>query len=184
VADAAGTVYGEALFEAAEAAGRARAVHADLGALGQALSTNAQLTGILFNPAFPEQGKKQILAKLTAGADELVTNALQVLVDRGRLTAMPDVIEAFEERYGEAERQLEVELTTAIEIGDAQAEELRAKIAEATRKEVALERRVDPAILGGVVLRVRDLLIDASVRGRLEGLRLSLRKARLSGDAS
>jgi F-type H+-transporting ATPase subunit delta len=182
-ADPAGTIYGEALFEAAQAAGRLKEVRADLGELGLQLSSSQQLVAVIFNPAFPEPGKRQVLAKLSQGADPLVTSTLLVLLDRGRLTALPDVITAFDELAGRATRQLEVELTTAIPIDDAQAKGLEARLTEATGQSVDLTRKVDPAILGGSVLRVRDLLIDASVRGRLEGLRLSLRKARLSGDA-
>jgi len=181
--DPAGHIYAEALFEAASAAGKLREVRADLAEIGAALSSNRQLVGVLFNPAFPEPGKKQVLAKLTQGADDLVTNALLVLLERGRLIALPDVIEAFDELAGRAAKQLEVELTTAIPIDEAQAQGLEASLTEATGQTVELTRKVDPAILGGIVLRVRDLLIDASVRGRLEGLRLSLRKTRLSGDA-
>ena len=78
-----------------------------------------------------------------------------------------------------ARRQLELELTTAVPIADAEAEEIRAKLAEASGHEVTLERSVDAAILGGVIVRVRDRMVDLSVRGRLEALRLSLRNARL-----
>jgi ATP synthase F1 delta subunit len=179
----AGRIYGVAMFEAAEDTGRLKAVRSDLDEIGRALTENAQLVKVLFNPAFPEPGKKVILAKLSQGADELVTNMLFVLLEHGRLNALPDVIETFDEHYGRAARQLEVELTTAIPIDDEQASGLEAKLEAATGQTVELTRRVDPAILGGIVLRVRDLLIDASVRGRLEGLRLSLRKARLSGDS-
>ena len=78
-----------------------------------------------------------------------------------------------------ARRQLELELTTAVPIDDAEAEEIRTKLAEASGHEVTLERSVDASILGGVIVRVRDRMVDLSVRGRLEALRLSLRNARL-----
>ena len=78
-----------------------------------------------------------------------------------------------------ARRQLELELTTAVPDPDTEAEEIRTKLAEASGHEVTLERSVDSAILGGVIVRVRDRMVDLSVRGRLEALRLSLRNARL-----
>jgi len=178
--DPAGAVYGEALYEAAVDRDELKQAHGDLQAIGRAMAENLQLARVLFNPAFPEAGKKQILDKVTAGSSTIVRNAVLVLVDHGRITALPDLIEAFDERYARQQKQLEVELTTAVPIDDAQAELLRARLAAQTGADIALSRKVDPAIVGGLVLRVRDLLIDASVLGKLDSLRLSLRKARLT----
>jgi F-type H+-transporting ATPase subunit delta len=178
--DPAGAVYGHALYEAAEDAGEVKQARVDLQAIGRSLAENRQLARVLFNPAFPEAGKKQILDKVTAGSTDVVRHAVLVLVDHGRITALPDMIEAYEELYSRQQKQLEVELTTAVPIDDAQAELLRARLAAQTGASVSLTRKVDPTIVGGLVLRVRDLLIDASVRGKLNSLRTSLRKARLS----
>src|SRR5689334_7873531 len=108
MADPAGAVYGHALFDSASEAGRLREVEADLSSFGRALAGSRELAGVLFNPAFPERGKKQILAQLTADADPLIRNAVQVLVDHGRLTSLPDVIAEFEERFRAAQKQLQV----------------------------------------------------------------------------
>jgi F-type H+-transporting ATPase subunit delta len=178
--DPAGAVYGQALYQAAEEKGEVKQANNDLQVIGRALADNLQLARVLFNPAFPEAGKKQILQKITAGSSTVVRNAVLVLVDHGRITALPDLIEAFDELYARQQKQLEVELTTAVPIDDAQAEVLRARLAAQTGADIALSRKVDPAIVGGLVLRVRDLLIDASVRGKLDSLRISLRKARLT----
>jgi F-type H+-transporting ATPase subunit delta len=182
---AAGAVYGNALFEAAQAAGRLRDVQRDLAGFGRALAEQPALASVLFNPAFPERGKKTILQRLSADSDPLVRNLLMVLVDKGRLPSLPDVIGEFDDRYQRAASALEVDLTTAVEIDDEQAAALERRLSEATGRSVALARRVDPAIIGGVVLRVRDLLVDASLRGRLDTLRTTLRSARLAaGPAS
>jgi F-type H+-transporting ATPase subunit delta len=176
---AGGRVYGTALVEAALGAGRLREVARDLAAIGAAVSESRELAGVLFNPAFPDAAKKQILTALSEGADPLVRNALLVLVDHGRLEALADVVTYVHEADQRARRQLELELTTAVPIDDAEAEQIRAKLAEASGHEVTLRRSVDASILGGVIVRVRDRLVDLSVRGRLEALRLSLRNARL-----
>jgi F-type H+-transporting ATPase subunit delta len=177
--DPAGQVYGTAFYEAAEEAGRTRAIEADLVAIRDALESSADLTRILYNPAFPGRGKKEILLELATGADPLVRNLLQVVVDNGRLSDLADTIEVFSNRVRAAERQLQVELTTAVPVGDDEADRLRARLVEASGKDVTLSRRVDPAVVGGIVLRIGDNLIDASVRGRLDGLRLALRQARI-----
>jgi F-type H+-transporting ATPase subunit delta len=176
---AGGRVYGAALVEAAQSGGRLHEVARDLAAIGAAVADGRELAGALYNPAFPDAAKKQILAALSEGADPLVRNALFVLVDNGRLDALADVVEHVHEADQRARRQLELELTTAVPIDDAEAEQIRARLAEASGQEVTLQRSVDASILGGVIVRVRDRLVDLSVRGRLEALRLSLRNARL-----
>ena len=178
--DPAGQVYGTALYEAAEASGRAAAIERDLVAIRDAITGSPELTRLLDNPAFPARGKKDILLELATGSDPLVRNLLQVLVDNGRLTALSDVVDVFSARVREAEQLLSVELTTAVPVGDDEADRLRGRIAQASGKDVTLRRRVDPAVVGGIVLRIGDQLIDASVRGRLDGLRLALRKARIA----
>jgi ATP synthase F1 delta subunit len=178
--DPAGQVYGTALYEATEAAGRSATVVKDLEALRDALDSSDDATRILYNPAFPARGKKEILLELATGADPLVRNLLQVLVDHNRLPALDDTIEVFAGRVRAAEQQLAVELTTAVPVAEADADLLRDRLAEASGKAVTLSRRVDPAVVGGIVLRIGDNLIDASVRGRLEGLRLALRQARIA----
>jgi F-type H+-transporting ATPase subunit delta len=176
---AGGRVYGAALVEAAQEGGRLHEVARGLAAIWSAVAEGRELSGALFNPAFPDAAKKQILAGMSEGADPLVRNALFVLVDNGRLDALADIVKVVHEADQRARRQLELELTTAVPIDDADAEQIRAKLAEASGHEVRLERSVDAAILGGVIVRVRDRMVDLSVRGRLEALRLSLRNARL-----
>jgi F-type H+-transporting ATPase subunit delta len=176
---AGGRVYGTALAESATAAGRLREVARDLAAVGAVIREGGGLAGAFFNPAFPDAAKKQILGQISEGADPLVRSALFVLVDNGRLDALADVVKFVHAADQRARRQLELELTTAVPIDDAEAEVIRAKLAEASGHEVRLERSVDASILGGVIVRVRDRMVDLSVRGRLEALRLSLRNARL-----
>jgi F-type H+-transporting ATPase subunit delta len=174
-----GRVYGTALAESAQAAGRLHEVARDLAAIGAAVAGSRDLSGALFNPSFPHVAKKQILTQMSDGADPLVRSALLVLVDNKRLDALADVVAVVHEADRRARRQLELELTTAVPIDDAEAEQIRSKLAEASGHEVTLARAVDASILGGVIVRVRDRMVDLSVRGRLDALRLSLRNARL-----
>lgn len=174
-----GRVYGAALVEAAQAAGRLHEVARDLAAIGSAVVESRELAGVLFNPAFPDAAKKQILIQMSEGADPLVRNALLVLVDHDRLDVLVDVASVVREADQRARRQLELELITAVPIDDTEAEQIRTRLAEASGQQVTLLRLVDASILGGVIVRVRDRLVDLSVRGRLEALRLSLRNARM-----
>jgi F-type H+-transporting ATPase subunit delta len=119
-----------------------------------------------------------VLAELTNGSDPLVGRSLAVLHANGRLRLLADVAQAYARRYADEHDELDVVLTTAIAISDEKSEALRARLAEATGKTVRLERKIDPQILGGIVLRVRDMLVDASIRRRLELLRLDLMSSR------
>ena len=179
MADAAATPFAEALYDAALAAGRLDAVNRDLAAVRTAIDDAPDLARFLVNPAFPADAKRRVLDSMTAGGDQLVASFLNVLISHGRLELLVDAAEAFAERYRREQRELAVSLTTAVPIDDAQADSLRQKLESATGQTVTIRRTVDPSIVGGVVLRVRDLLVDASVRRRLEGLRLSLKASKL-----
>jgi ATP synthase F1 delta subunit len=179
MADAAALPFAEALYEAALAADRLDAVHRDLAAVRSAVEESPDLARFLRNPAFPAESKRRVLESLTARGEQLVSNFLNVLLAHGRLDLLVDAAEAFADRYRREQRELAVSLTTAVPIDDAQADSLRQQLESATGQTVTIRRTVDPSIVGGVVLRVRDLLVDASVRRRLEGLRLLLKASKL-----
>ena len=179
MADAAALPFAEALYEAAVEADRLEAVHRDLAAVRSAIDDTPDLARFLRNPAFPAEAKRRVLESMTAGGEPLVANFLNVLIAHGRLELLDDAAEAFADRYRREQRELAVSLTTAVPIDDAQAESLKQTLESATGQTVTIRRTVDPSIIGGVVLRVRDLLVDASVRRRLEGLRLVLKASKL-----
>lgn len=178
MADPSATVYATAIYGAATDAGTADQVGRDLASLVRALAETPGLGRVLWNPAVPSEVKGRVLAGLAGDSDPVLARSLAVLLENGRLDLLPDVQEAYASRYAAEHDELDVVLTTAIQISDEQAEGLRSELAAATGKSVRLERRIDPAILGGIVLRVRDLLVDASVRRRLELLRLDLTSSR------
>jgi F-type H+-transporting ATPase subunit delta len=178
-ADPAAQAYANALYEAAVEAGRLDAVRRDLSAFVRALAETPALGRALFNPAFPTDAKKRVVSQMAVGGDELVPKAINVLLENGRITLLPDLEQLFVERYEREQRELTLTLTTAIEIDDAKAEELRGRLEQSTGQRITLKRVVDPQILGGVVLRMRDRRVDASVRRRLDALRRDLTRVRL-----
>ena len=174
MADPSAIVYANAIYGAAADAGRAEEVGRGLSDLVTAIASTPALGRVLWNPAVPPEAKARVLAELAEGSDAVLGRSLAVLHENGRLPLLPDVQEAYARRYAEENDELDVVLTTAVEISEAQTEELRETLARATGKTIRLERRIDPAILGGIVLRVRGLLVDASIRRRLELLRHDL----------
>ncbi len=106
-------------------------------------------------------------------------NTLLLMLENGRLELLPDVEALLTDRFRSLSNEVPVTLTTAIPVDDALAAELAGRLEAASGRKVVLERVVDPAIIGGVVLRVRDQLVDASVRRRLDAMQRALAASRL-----
>jgi F-type H+-transporting ATPase subunit delta len=172
--DPAARVYAEALFEAAQDAGRVREVDADLSGFVGALVADRPALQALLNPQLPTEAKKRIVASLLRDADPLVRNGMLVLIENGRLSQLHDLSIAFTELAHEEEQILDVEVTTAVELGSELSGKLSQRIQEATGLQARLEERVDPGIIGGLVLRARGVLLDASVRRELDEIHRAL----------
>ena len=171
---AAQRIYARALFEAAQDEKRIDEVDRDLGAFVEALDESPELQGVLANPQLEPAAKADVLAQLTQGADELVTNALRLLAEKGRASEIAQVYEEFRAFVDRARGRVAVELTTAHELSDDEARTIVDKIEKASGRTVEATRVVDPDLIGGMILQAGSLRVDASVRGRLERLRREL----------
>jgi F-type H+-transporting ATPase subunit delta len=171
------TTYAEALYEAALDADAVPPVAADVDAFARALDESPELRMALENPEIDSRAKGSAVAAIAADAHPLFANFLQVLVERGRIAEYLEIAEAFRERVAQAEARLDVEAVTAVPLpGD-----LRERIVESlqakTNATVELTESVDPDIVGGLVLRVGEVVVDGSVRHRIEELRRELTAA-------
>ena len=166
--------YAEALYQAAAQKGAVPDVSADLDLLATALDADSDVARVLHNPQVESRVKKAAIAGLAGNVNQLTVNLLQVLVDRGRLEDLGPIAAAFAERMADAEGRIPVEVTSAIALPDDLREQVSARIQEQTGKTPEITERVDPEIIGGLVLRVGGVVTDASVRGRLDGLRRTL----------
>ncbi len=171
------TTYAEALYQAAAEQNAVDDVSADLSALADVLGADSDVARVLHSPKVDGRAKKSALAALAGSAHPLTVNLLQVLVDRGRLEELPALARAFAERVAAAEGRLAVEVTSAIPLMDGLRAKVIERIREQTGKTPEITERVDPEIIGGLVLRVGGVVTDASVRGRLDGLRRSISDA-------
>ena len=172
--DPAGRVYADALYDAGREAGRTREVDRDFRALLAALGDNRLLLQALANPAIPREAKKRVLTQLLQDSEPLLRNAVLVLADHGRISLTADLASAYAELVSAEERILTVEVTTAVELDDAQVEALRERVSEAVGQEAKVVATVDPEIIGGLVLKARGVLLDASIRRRLQDIRQAL----------
>jgi F-type H+-transporting ATPase subunit delta len=133
-----------------------------------------ELRGVLRNPQIDARTKAAVLQDLLGDADELVRNFLLLTTEKGRIGEIEEIAREFERLVARQERRITVELTTAYELSDDEANELIRQIEEASGRKVDAARHVDPKLIGGLVLQAGSLRLDASVRGRLNRLRREL----------
>jgi F-type H+-transporting ATPase subunit delta len=164
-------VYGRSLFQVALERGRLDEVREQLGQFADALDQNHQLTVFFFSPYFSTKEKQQSLSRLLDGADEIFLNFLAVLIENHRMPVIFRIRQAYERLWDEENRTLPVEITSAIALDQQTTESLGRTIGERAGRKVTLAARVDPDILGGIIIRVGNSILDASIRNRLEQLR-------------
>jgi F-type H+-transporting ATPase subunit delta len=167
-------IYAEALFEAAKEQGTLQQVREELADFVAAVHDTPELRGLLRNPQLDSRTKQSILTDLLGDANELLRNFLLLTTEKGRIGEIEAIGAEFERLMAREERRLDVELTTAKELSDEEAAGIIRQIEKASGRKVEAARRVDPALIGGIILRVGTLEVDASIRGRLERLRHEL----------
>jgi F-type H+-transporting ATPase subunit delta len=167
-------MYARALFEAARDEGKLEQVGADLAALAAAFEQVPELRAFLRNPQVDPAGKAGILDEISAGADDLVRNFVRLVAEKGRAGELPEMSAELETLVARAQNRLDVELTTAYELSDEEAQSIVQTIEKASGRTVEATRSVDPSLIGGIVIQVGSFRADGSVRGRLERLRHQL----------
>jgi F-type H+-transporting ATPase subunit delta len=171
-------MYARALFDAAREKGRLDGVREELEDLSTAVQEVEELRVLLENPEVDSRVKSDVLQRVTEGGDELVTNFVRLLAEKGRAGEIPDVVDEFDALVAAEAQVLDVELTTAHELSDEEFGRVVGRIEEASGRKVQATRQVDPDLIGGIVLQAGSMRLDASVRGRLERLRTELATAR------
>ena len=171
---AAHRMYARALFGAAKERGRVEAVQEELDDFRAAVAEVPELRSLLENPQLDPTAKRAALADLLADADDLVRNFLLLLAEKGRAAELDEIAAELDVLVAREQGRLTVELTTAYELSDDDAQAIVRRIEEASGRTVDATRRVDSALLGGVVLQAGSMRVDASVRGRLSRLQQAL----------
>ena len=150
----------------------------ELADLSRALADVPELSALLENPEIESHMKADVLDKVLGGADELVRNFVRLVVEKGRGGEIGGIAAEFEALVAAEEGVLDVELTTAQELSDADFDRIRTDIEKKSGRKVQASRTVDPDLIGGIVLQAGSMRLDASVRGRLERLRQQLATTR------
>ena len=170
-------VYANALFEVASENDVTDDVREQLGQFADELDESRDLQVFLFSPYFSSQEKKDGIRKIVDGADERFLNFLELLAERHRMPAIFRIRRAYDALWREENKLLPVTVTSAVELDEGLVDGLGKRIEEQTGKKVELTSRVDPDVLGGLVLQVGNMVLDASIRNRLEQLRKQVAKA-------
>jgi F-type H+-transporting ATPase subunit delta len=166
------STYAEALFEAAREREELEEVLDDLREFVTVLRENEELRLFFYGGQVPERQKRKAIEGLTEGMTTSTTNFLKVLSDNGREEILEDVLRQYEELVKEHLGRIEVEVTTAVELSEDSERRLKERLGKVLEgREVTLETRVDPDLLGGAVFRFGGRMMDGSIRGRLESLR-------------
>ncbi|MGI9183426.1 MAG: ATP synthase F1 subunit delta [Solirubrobacteraceae bacterium] len=170
-------VYARALFDVAVERDALDEVREQLGAFADAMHENRDLAVFFFSPYFSVPEKKDGLERALQDVDPAVLNFLQALIERHRMPVIFRIRTDFDTLWEKERRRLPVSVTSAIELDRAVVDSLGRRIGEQVDREVEVSSVVDPDILGGVVLRVGNVILDASIKNRLEQLRKQVAQA-------
>jgi ATP synthase F1 delta subunit len=170
-------VYSRSLFEVAQENDALDVIHDQIDEFADELSENRDLQVFFFSPYFSSQEKKDGIAKLISGGDEHFVRFLELLAERHRMPAIFRIRRVYDALWVEENKLLPVSVTSAVELDEKLVEDIGKRIEEQTGKRVELSSKVDPDVLGGLVLQVGNMVLDASVRNRLERLRKQVAKA-------
>jgi ATP synthase F1 delta subunit len=170
-------VYAEALFDVAKEKGKLDAVRDELVQFAEALDSDRELQVFFFSPYFSSAEKAAGLKRAVSGADPELLNFLELLIEKGRMTEVFRIRRHLDGLWKEENRRLDVTVTSAVELDGAVVEKVGEEIERQTGRKVELASRVDGEILGGIVLQVGNMVLDASIRSRLEKLRKSVAQA-------
>lgn len=170
-------VYSRALFEVAKESGKLDIVREQLGQFADALDGNRELAVFFFSPYFSTEEKKDGLHRALDGADPAIVNFLETLLERHRMPVIFRIRAQYERLWDEENKLLPVQVTSAVALDEATVKSIGERIGAQTGQQVELTSTVDPDILGGIVLRVGNSILDASIKHRLDQLRKHVAQA-------
>jgi ATP synthase F1 delta subunit len=170
-------VYAEALFEVAKEKGKLDQIREELGQFADALDGDREMQVFFFSPYFSSAEKREGIEKAVLGADPEFVNFLELLTEKHRMPVIFRIRRQFDDLWKKENRKLDVTVTSAIDLDPEVVGRIGSEIEKQTGQMVELSSRVDDAILGGIVLQVGNMVLDASIRNRLEKLRKNVAEA-------
>ncbi|MGC3874434.1 F0F1 ATP synthase subunit delta [Halomonas sp. GXIMD04776] len=167
--------YAKATYELAQANKKLAAWSDMLKLMARVATDDDMQSSVLGNPRLSSEEKAGVVIDVCGKAlDEKGRNLVRTLAQRNRLAALPDIAEQFELLKAQQEKRMDVTIVSAFPLDNKQEKTLASALAKRLNREISITTQVDSALLGGVILRAGDTVIDGSVRGRLSRLRDAL----------
>jgi F-type H+-transporting ATPase subunit delta len=170
-------VYAEALFEAGRDGGKLDSLQSQLAQFADAVDRNRDLQVFLFSPYLSSADKKEGLRRAISDAEPELMNFLDLLVEKHRMPEIFRIRRELDELWKKENRRLDVTVVSAVELDPEVVARIGQEVERQTGEAVELSSRVDDGILGGIVLKVGNMVLDASIRSRLEKLRKTVATA-------
>jgi F-type H+-transporting ATPase subunit delta len=170
-------VYARSLFEVAKENDELDEIQEQLGQFADALDGSRDLQVFFFSPYFSSEEKKDGVEKVIDDGNEHFVNFLELIAERHRMPAIFRMRRAFDDLWRDENKLLEVRISSAVELDEELVKTIGRRIEDQTGRKIDLDANVDPDLIGGLVLRVGNKVLDSSVRGRLERLRKELARA-------
>ncbi|VBB09238.1 atpase oscp/delta subunit [Lucifera butyrica] len=167
--------YAQAIYELAVENNKLESVGKELAAVGSTIEGQEELATLLYHPRVPAEAKKEVLRQIfQSELTDFVYKFLLLLVDKRRETALPDILKEYNQLANQARNIAEAEVTTALPLTPEEEEALAKKLSTVTGKQVILKTNINKSIIGGVIVRMGDKLIDGSVARQMQMLKTAL----------
>jgi F-type H+-transporting ATPase subunit delta len=171
--------YARALLDVATETGRADAVSEQVSTFAKMVAGNRELADILFNPAYSREQRLRVVESLIQASgtvEPVLISTLRLLVDRNRLSFLPDIARLYRDMADAQAGRLRGHVTSAVPLTPDTLQKLSSTLQGLTQRNVVLEARVDPGVLGGVAAQVGSILYDGTLRTQLEQMRRELKQ--------
>lgn len=169
--------YAKAIFSLGKEREKLEAYSETLSAIAGLYGESPEIAEALTNPLYPLEARQQAMAKIaeSASADEILTSFLNLLVEKKRAGILPDIAEELRIAVDAEQNISHGSVVSAIELDDAVLDKIKATLEKITGNKVTLETTVDPAIIGGIIAKVGDLVLDGSIKTQLTGLKEAIK---------
>jgi ATP synthase, F1 delta subunit len=172
--------YASALFELAQEANAVDAVAGDLGRFGQLIQESVDLQRLIRNPVFTAEEQAGAISAILdrAGISGLTGNFIRLVASKRRLFALPDMIRAYGDLVADAKGIVRAQVTLAETPSDKVMNDIKAALRDVAKADVALDVKIDPSLIGGLIVKIGSRMVDASVRTKLNSIRLAMKEVR------
>ena len=177
--------YGKALFDLAQAENGLSAMQADVKWVEQTFESQPQLRDMLLLPTMPKEEKKRTMAAITKGSvSEHMLGLLYLLIDKGRILYLPEILQEYERLHLEAVRVAEAYVKSAVPLNQEEEQRIQKALEKALNRQVVLRIETDPQLIGGLVVRVGDQIFDNSLRTKLQNMKKDLLQKKISQEVA